>query len=167
MNAIYILTSSLLFAVAPAENWGADSPPALPPAGVRPALPSILGKNGDEPQPTPAPRTTAELQEEIRQLRQRVAVLERQVWAFQGPQSGESRSPATGRLVLDNRTLNTHSVSVNGLLFSVAPGRTEMDIPIGTANVYLPYHESPKQWGLDRWRWNGRNYEMLIVIGRQ
>jgi hypothetical protein len=167
VNAIYIFASSLLFAVTPADSWSADSPPALPPASVQPTLPSILGNNTDEPQPTPAPRTAAELQEEIRQLKQRVAVLERQLQAFQGPKPGESRSPATGRLVLDNRTLNTHSVSVNGLVFSIAPGRTEMDVPLGTANVYLPYHEPPKQWGLDRWRWNGQNYELLIVIGRQ
>jgi hypothetical protein len=66
MNAIFILTSSLLLAVAPADNWSPDSPPALPAATVQPALPSILGKNMDEPQPTPVPRTTAELQEEIR-----------------------------------------------------------------------------------------------------
>ena len=64
-----------------------------------------------------------------------------------------------------NRTLNTHTVSVNGFLYSVVPGRAKIGIPIDTASVYLPLNESPKQWGLDHWRWTGQNYEMLIVIG--
>jgi hypothetical protein len=110
----------------------------------------------------------AKSQEQIRQLELRIAELERQLPAKQGAQPREVGAfPTMGTLVLDNRTLFAHTVSVNGLLISVAPGRTTIDIPVGTATVYMPYHERPKQFGLDRWHRSGQHYEMLITINDQ
>ncbi|MGO8753180.1 MAG: hypothetical protein ACLQNE_45160 [Thermoguttaceae bacterium] len=179
MHAICIFTSGLMFALTAADNLGAESRPAVPPATVQQAIHPIPGENTDQPQPTLAPRSAAELVEEIhqlkadaarsreqiRQLKQRIAVLERRPPPTQGPKGVETRILGPGKLVLDNRTRNTHSVSVNGSLYSVTPGRTTIEIPVGPATVYMPFHEAPKQWGLDRWQWNGQNYELLIVVG--
>ena len=180
MTAIYILASGLLLAVAPGDNWDAEPPPVLAPPAVQPAIPPIPAQNASEPEPVLSPRAAAALVEDVRQLKEDAATLrdenrrlEERVAALEGPRpipggkAIETRLPATGTLVLDNRTLFAHAVSVNGLQYPITPGRTEIEIPLGKANVYLPYHEAPKQWGLDHWRRNGQKYEMLIVIGNQ
>ncbi len=164
MSVLYVVTAGLLLAVAPTDNGPADWRPTPDPETARPASGSILERNAEDLQPAPAVRSPAELQEEIRQLKRRVYLLERQLAASQGPQLYGAIYPIKGKLVLDNQTESAHWVSVNGILYSVAPGRTEMGIPVNRATVYLPYHEAPKQWNLDRWRWNGQSYELLVTI---
>jgi len=162
MNAFCIAASTLLLGIT---LIGADAAPAEPnPAVAPPRIPPLPEQGTSEPQPAPAAGTPTDLQEEIRQLNQRVDALERQLQAIQGPQMGETRRSMLGTLVVDNQTWSTHSVSVNGLQYSVSPGGTEIEIPFGSATVFLPYHELPKQRGLDRWRWNGHNFELLVEI---
>jgi hypothetical protein len=164
MNVLYLATAGLLLAVAPADGGPADSPPALAPETARPPVRSILQQDGVA-QPGATTRSAAALREEIRQLKQRIQVLEGHLAAIEGRQPYGTTQPVNGKLVLDNQTPNSHWVSVNGDLYPVAPGRTEIVIRVNRATIYLPYHEGPKQWDLDRWRWNGQNYELLLTIG--
>ena len=178
MHAICIFTSGLMFALTAADNLAQVATGCAPgncPAGD----PSDSGREYGPATAHTCTRSAAELVEEIhqlkadaarsreqiRQLKQRIAVLERRPPPTQGPKGVETRILGPGKLVLDNRTRNTHSVSVNGSLYSVTPGRTTIEIPVGPATVYMPFHEAPEQWGLDRWQWNGQNYELLIVVG--
>jgi len=69
-----------------------------------------------------------------------------------------------GKFVVLNHSGVNRYVSINGARFYAAPGRTELWIPRGIVEAYLPYWESPKLLGTSFWRWTGQHYEMSLHI---
>ena len=70
----------------------------------------------------------------------------------------------TGTLILQNDTGVTQVATINGIRYQVPPGRSELPVPRAILEVYLPWYEQPKLWGMSNWRWTGQRYEMLIEI---
>ena len=69
-----------------------------------------------------------------------------------------------GRLVVQNLTGVAHYLSVNQVRYYVQPGRTDIWVPHQVVEVYLPWHESPKLFGMSLWKWTGRDYEMRLDV---
>jgi len=103
------------------------------------------------------------IESQSRQLGQRLQQIQSQVDALQ-PKPRPLVPVADGRFVIFNRTGVSQYVSVNGLRFYAAPGRTEMKIPRTIVEAYLPGFECPKLLGMSNWRWTGRQYEMWMDI---
>lgn len=72
--------------------------------------------------------------------------------------------PSQGKFVILNHSGVSRYISVNGMRFHAAPGRTELWVPRRIVEAYLPYWESLKLLGTSFWRWTGRHYEMSLHI---
>lgn len=69
-----------------------------------------------------------------------------------------------GRLALQNWTKFSQYLSVNGTVYVVQPGRTDIMVPWQPVEAYIPGRELPKLLGMSFWRWTGREYEMPLEI---
>lgn len=109
-------------------------------------------------------RLTA-IEEQLAMIAQRFKELEARLPA--GPSRKVTDSSITpvvreGAVAIDNRRGTYQSVSVNGFVYTVAPGKTEIWVPFGPVEVFLRGIEPPRLW--NNWRWNGRHYELGIFL---
>ncbi len=67
-----------------------------------------------------------------------------------------------GTLVINNLTGFTQPFYINGALWNVPPGRSELKVPIGTVYARLPWEPSSKSW--NNWRVNNGRQELYLEI---
>lgn len=104
------------------------------------------------------------LESESLRIDDRLVHVESQLKKLESPARLRAPGPSQGKFVILNQTGVSRYISVSGMRFYAAPGRTELWIPRGIVEAYLPYWESPKRLGKSFWRWTGQHYEMLLHI---
>jgi hypothetical protein len=119
-----------------------------------------------------APATAQEqldrLENTAREVYDRLEQIERQLEKTRTPPQPNvppiAPTPMQGRLVVQNWTRLSQYLSVNGALYLVQPGRTDISVPYQQVEAYIPGHELPKLLGMSFWRWTGRDYEMWMDV---
>jgi len=104
------------------------------------------------------------IETQTRALNDRIEAIEKILQAPSAQTKTGNPSASLGKFVILNQTGISRYVSVNGMRFYVPPGRTELWIPRGIVEAYLPYWEPPKLLGMSLWRWTGQHYEMSLHI---
>ncbi len=124
--------------------------------------------NEAENDPVSARERLEQLEKSAREVDNRIAQMGRKLRELQPEPQPDPPSavplPAQGRLVVQNWTMSSQHLSVNGTLYLVKPGRTEILVPYQMAEVYVPGSELPKLLGMSFWRWTGRDYEMRVNV---
>jgi len=146
--------------------------------------PSGQGTGGAQAQPASDANATAVkhlasvTKDQIAQIRDQLVDLERETGRLQEKLLPEAmlreerdqeqvkppRGMLTGTLILQNDTGVSQVATINGRRYQVPPGRSELPVPRAVLEVYLPWYEQPKLWGMSNWRWTGQRYEMVIAI---
>lgn len=103
------------------------------------------------------------LEEDTRNINHQITAIQREIDEITKPGASVS---VRGKLVLHNLTGVSQDVSINGIRLRIRAGRTETWVPHAIVEVYLPWFESPKLWGMSNWRWTGHHHEMVISIRR-
>jgi hypothetical protein len=118
--------------------------------------------------PTTTQEQLQQLENAARETGDRLEQIERQLEKAKTPQPLTNPPiapiPMQGRLVVRNWTTTSHHLSVNGALYLVQPGRTDIPVPYQQVEAYMPGHELPKVLGMSFWRWTGRDYEMWMDV---
>ena len=104
------------------------------------------------------------LESESRRIEERLAQAESRLKEVESQSTPLASKPSQGKFVILNHSGVSRYISVNGMRFYAAPGRTELWIPRGIVEAYLPHWESPKLLGTSFWRWTGQHYEMSLHI---
>ncbi len=74
----------------------------------------------------------------------------------------EVQQVVQGTLIIDNLTGVTQPFYINGALWNVPPGRSELKVPVGTVYARLPWEPSSKSW--NNWRFRDGRQELYLEI---
>ena len=88
----------------------------------------------------------------------------RQIDEIRSGQRVQAPPITQGRLVVDNRSIVPHYLSVNRVRHYTQPGRTDILVPYLAIEAYVPAHESPKLLGMSLRRWTGCDYKMPLEV---
>ena len=72
--------------------------------------------------------------------------------------------PTEGTLIVENLTGLTQSLTVNGVAYAIAPGRTDMKVPFGDVQTQLALFEAPKKWTEKNWKQGKTGPELVVSI---
>jgi hypothetical protein len=69
-----------------------------------------------------------------------------------------------GDLKIVNQMGEKEDVVVNGVRYSIGPGESDLWISRGVVYAHVPESEPIHKFPPRNWTWNGRNYEMKLII---
>jgi len=73
-------------------------------------------------------------------------------------------SPTRGRVIVKNYTGLRQYLEVNGFVYPIVPGENDIWVAYGVVRTRLLPHEAPIAWDVSRWRYNGRDHELPVMI---
>ncbi len=111
--------------------------------------------------------------DELTKIREEIAALRKSMDSFQAlgrvdpgsdPADTQPSLQSAGRLVVDNFTGISYTVSVNGTDFIFSPGRNEVIVPVGNVVTEIRGYETPKTWVAENFRPVGSEQHLEIQI---
>lgn len=69
------------------------------------------------------------------------------------------------KLTIENETGSVQALRVQGVIYQLPPGSSELWVSYGVLYTHLIHHEPARQWGVGHWKWMGRFYQFRLIIG--